>query len=123
MPPLDYISFVDLMRHSHLLLTDSGGVQEEGPSLGKPVIVLRANTERPEALRAGTVCLAGNDTEGIVRATTELLNDTTEYQRRSRIHNPYGDGSAAGRITALIAKYLDVGGVKGNMSRRCAPMD
>lgn len=106
-PPLDYTSFVDLMRQAWLLLTDSGGVQEEGPSLGKPVIVLREKTERPEAVEAGTVTLAGSDTGAIVDAVTELLTNPIEYQRRQRIHNPYGDGRASERIAARLAQYFD----------------
>jgi UDP-N-acetylglucosamine 2-epimerase (non-hydrolysing) len=104
--PLDYVSFVDLMRRAHLIVTDSGGIQEEAPSLGKPVLVLRERTERPEAVEAGTVKLVGSDPRKIVAEAAWLLDDPEEYQRRSRIHNPYGDGKASGRITAAIAKYL-----------------
>jgi UDP-N-acetylglucosamine 2-epimerase (non-hydrolysing) len=100
--PLDYVSFVDLMRRAYLLLTDSGGIQEEGPSLGKPVLVLRDKTERPEAVQAGTATLVGTDVEKIVQTVTMLLHDTNEYQRRQRIHNPYGDGRASGRIAQFI---------------------
>jgi UDP-N-acetylglucosamine 2-epimerase (non-hydrolysing) len=104
--PLDYVSFVDLMRRAYLLLTDSGGVQEEAPSLGKPVLVMRQTTERPEAVQAGTAVLTGADTEAIVSATASLLDDSREYERRSLIHNPYGDGHASERITAKILDYL-----------------
>jgi UDP-N-acetylglucosamine 2-epimerase (non-hydrolysing) len=104
--PLDYVSFVDLMRRAHLIVTDSGGIQEEAPSLGKPVLVLRERTERPEAVEAGTVKLVGSDPRRIVAEAAWLLDDPDEYQRRSRVHNPYGDGQASGRITAAIREYL-----------------
>ena len=104
--PLDYISFVDLMRRAYLLLTDSGGIQEEAPSLGKPVLVLREKTERPEAVEAGTATLVGADTAAIVEAATLLIEDTPEYQRRQKIHNPYGDGRASGRIAEFIRHRL-----------------
>ncbi|HYP14765.1 MAG TPA: UDP-N-acetylglucosamine 2-epimerase (non-hydrolyzing) [Bryobacteraceae bacterium] len=104
--PLDYVSFVDLMRRSYLLLTDSGGVQEEGPSFGKPVLVMRDNTERPEAVQAGTASLVGTDVERIVGAVEQLLDDGEEHGRRSRIHNPYGDGRASERITGAVKQYL-----------------
>jgi UDP-N-acetylglucosamine 2-epimerase (non-hydrolysing) len=100
--PLDYISFIDLMRRSYLLLTDSGGIQEEAPSLGKPVLVLREKTERPEAVEAGTATLVGTDVCKIVDTTTWLIQDACEYERRRRIHNPYGDGQASGRIADFI---------------------
>jgi UDP-N-acetylglucosamine 2-epimerase (non-hydrolysing) len=105
-PPLDYVRFVDLLRRSYLVITDSGGVQEEAPSLGKPVFVLREKTERPEAVLAGTVTLVGSDARLIVSATAALLDDTAEYGRRSRIHNPYGDGRASERITETIRNWL-----------------
>jgi len=104
--PLDYVSFVDLMRRAYLLVTDSGGVQEEAPSLGKPVLVLREKTERPEAVEAGTATLVGTDVGRIVGATTLLLRDAAEYERRRRIHNPYGDGQASGRMASFINKHL-----------------
>jgi UDP-N-acetylglucosamine 2-epimerase (non-hydrolysing) len=100
--PLDYISFVDLMRRSYLLLTDSGGIQEEAPSLGKPVLVLREKTERPEAVEAGTATLVGTDVRKIVDATTLLIQNASEYERRRQIHNPYGDGMASSRIARFI---------------------
>jgi UDP-N-acetylglucosamine 2-epimerase (non-hydrolysing) len=100
--PLDYVAFVDLMRRSYLLITDSGGVQEEGPSLGKPILVLREKTERPEAVHAGTVTLVGSNIRSIVDHACRLLDDRSEYERRSRIHNPYGDGRASERIAAVI---------------------
>lgn len=104
--PLEYVSFVDLMRRAYLILTDSGGIQEEAPSLGKPVLVMRERTERPEAVDAGTVKLVGTDPEKIVGEAAVLLEDDGEYQRRSRIHNPYGDGHASERIHARIAEYF-----------------
>lgn len=100
--PQDYLPFVYLMDQSTLLITDSGGVQEEAPSLGKPVLVMRDTTERPEAVDAGTVKLVGTSQAIIVRETTRLLEDTTEYNAMARAHNPYGDGMASGRIAALL---------------------
>jgi len=104
--PLDYVSFVDLMRRAYFIVTDSGGIQEEAPSLGKPVLVLRERTERPEAVEAGTVKLVGSDPGKILAEASCLLDDAAEYQRRSRIHNPYGDGHASERITGAVAEYL-----------------
>jgi UDP-N-acetylglucosamine 2-epimerase (non-hydrolysing) len=104
--PLDYVAFVDLMRRAYLIVTDSGGIQEEAPSLGKPVLVLRERTERPEAVEAGTVRLVGSDPGKIVAEAAWLLDDSAEYQRRSRIHNPYGDGHASERIAAAMEEYL-----------------
>jgi len=103
--PLDYVPFVDLMRRSCLLLTDSGGIQEEGPSLGKPVLVMREKTERPEAVKAGTVRLVGTAEDVIVRETARLLDDEGECERMSRVHTPYGDGSASRRIADAIAAF------------------
>lgn len=100
--PLEYLPFVYLMSNAYIILTDSGGIQEEAPSLGKPVLVMRNTTERPEAVMAGTVKLVGTDTVTIVKAVVRLLNDTAEYQRMSCSHNPYGDGRACGRIIAAI---------------------
>lgn len=100
--PLDYVSFIDLMRRSYLLLTDSGGIQEEAPSLGKPVLVLREKTERPEAVEAGTATLVGTDVRKIVDATRVLVQNASEYERRRRIHNPYGDGMASSRIARFV---------------------
>ena len=101
--PLDYVSFVELMRRAHLLLTDSGGIQEEAPSLGKPVLVMREKTERPESVEAGTSRLVGTDPDRIVAECSVLLDDAAEYTRRARLHNPYGDGHAAERIRARLA--------------------
>jgi UDP-N-acetylglucosamine 2-epimerase (non-hydrolysing) len=106
--PLDYVSFVDLMRHAWLLLTDSGGIQEEAPSLGKPVLVMRECTERPEAVEAGTVKLVGTDRDAIVTEACRLLDDEQEYQRMSRIHNPYGDGHTSERISAILADHFGI---------------
>lgn len=101
--PVDYVAFVALMSGAHILLTDSGGVQEEGPSLGKPVLVMREKTERPEAVEAGTARLVGTDEDRIVAETALLLDDPIEYSRRARIHNPYGDGRASAQIRDVLA--------------------
>ena len=102
--PLPYVPFVDLMRRCWMIVTDSGGIQEEAPSLGKPVLVLREKTERPEAVEAGTVKLVGTDERQIVAEATRLLDDEREYTRMTRVHNPYGDGHACERIAqALVA--------------------
>ena len=100
--PLPYVPFVHLMRRARLILTDSGGIQEEAPSLGKPVLVLRDKTERPEAVEAGTVKLVGTHTGRILAEATRLLDDNAEYSRMTRVHNPYGDGHACERIAAAI---------------------
>ncbi|MBI4903218.1 MAG: UDP-N-acetylglucosamine 2-epimerase (non-hydrolyzing) [Acidobacteria bacterium] len=104
--PQEYVPFVDLMRRSHLILTDSGGVQEEAPSLGKPVLVMREKTERPEAVHAGTTRLVGTDPQRIIAEAELLLDDAAEYDRRSHMHNPYGDGRASERIAAAIQRRL-----------------
>lgn len=106
MEPLDYVPFVDLMRRAHILLTDSGGIQEEGPSLGKPILVMREKTERPEAVDAGTVLLVGTDEDLIVRQAARLLEDRDAYERMARTHNPYGDGGASRRIADAIARHF-----------------
>jgi UDP-N-acetylglucosamine 2-epimerase (non-hydrolysing) len=100
--PQDYLPFVYLMTRAHIILTDSGGIQEEAPSLGKPVLVMRDTTERPEAVSAGTVRLVGTDAERIVAAVSSLLDDEQEYNRMSFAHNPYGDGEACARIVNII---------------------
>jgi len=105
--PLSYVPFVDLMTRAHILLTDSGGVQEEGPSLGKPVLVMREKTERPEAVAAGTARLVGTGEERIVREVERLLDDPDEYARMARVHNPYGDGRASGRIADAILSFFN----------------
>ena len=101
--PLDYESFVWLMEKSYFILTDSGGIQEEAPSLGKPVLVLRQVTERPEAVEAGTVRVVGLDRDKIVREAQRLLDDETLYERMSKAANPYGDGKASKRIVEILA--------------------
>ncbi|WP_260515991.1 non-hydrolyzing UDP-N-acetylglucosamine 2-epimerase [Serratia fonticola] len=103
--PQDYLPFVYLMTRSYLILTDSGGIQEEAPSLGKPVLVMRDTTERPEAVDAGTVQLVGTDVAKIVDAVTRLLTDEGEYHAMSRAHNPYGDGHACQRILEALKNY------------------
>lgn len=105
--PQDYLPFVFLMQQAHVILTDSGGVQEEAPSLGKPVLVMRETTERPEAVEAGTVRLVGTDETRIVAELNRLFNDQLEYERMAEAHNPYGDGKACGRIAEAIAKSLE----------------
>lgn len=106
LPPLDYPDFIDLLAGSHLTLTDSGGVQEEAPSVGTPALVLRDKTERPEAIEAGTSILVGCEATKIVAAAERLLDDRDELHRRLRIHNPYGDGRAAPRIAAGLRNLL-----------------
>lgn len=100
--PLAYPAFVWLMTHSYMIITDSGGVQEEAPSLGKPVLVMRDTTERPEAVTAGTVILVGTDNNKIISETQNLLSDGKRYQNMSALHNPYGDGKACERIVEFI---------------------
>jgi len=100
--PLDYLPFVYLLDRAHLIITDSGGVQEEAPSLGKPVLVMRETTERPEAVDAGTVKLVGTSLEKIVGEARSLLTDPKEYKKMSQAHNPYGDGKACPRIVEAI---------------------
>ncbi|NRA73106.1 MAG: UDP-N-acetylglucosamine 2-epimerase (non-hydrolyzing), partial [Gammaproteobacteria bacterium] len=100
--PQEYLPFVYLMNQAHIIVTDSGGVQEEAPSLGKPVLVMRDTTERPEAVDAGTVKLVGTDKNRIVNAVHELLTNSAEYEKMSRAHNPYGDGKACERIVKKI---------------------
>lgn len=106
--PLDYLPFVRLMDKAHIILTDSGGIQEEAPSLGKPVLVMRDTTERPEAVDEGTVRLVGTNRGKIVSEVNRLLDSTAEYQAMARAHNPYGDGKAAGRIINTIKeRFVD----------------
>ena len=104
--PLTYVPFVELMRRATILLTDSGGIQEEGPSLGKPVVVMREKTERPEAVEAGTVLLVGTDEQRIVSEVTRLLDDEPRREAMSRIHNPYGDGHASERIADATLRFF-----------------
>jgi len=101
--PQDYLPFVYLMNRAHLILTDSGGVQEEAPSLGKPVLVMRDTTERPEAVDAGTVRLVGTDIQVIVREVSRLLDDSAAYDQMAFAHNPYGDGKACDRIVEILS--------------------
>lgn len=100
--PQDYLPFVYLMDQAYLMLTDSGGIQEEAPSLGKPVLVMRDTTERPEAVKAGTVKLVSTSKQNIIAESLRLLDNSIEYQRMSHAHNPYGDGKAATRITNFL---------------------
>jgi UDP-N-acetylglucosamine 2-epimerase (non-hydrolysing) len=108
LPPQDYLPFVHLMRRADIILTDSGGVQEEAPSLGKPVLVMRDTTERPEAVNAGTVKLVGTDADLIVQETITLLDDAAAYEAMSRAYNPYGDGLASRRIRDIVVEFLDL---------------
>ena len=101
-PPLDYLDFVAMMAASDLVLTDSGGIQEEAPSLGKPVLVMRDTTERPEGIAAGTARLVGADAASILAEASRLLDDPEAYQAMSQAHNPYGDGTASRKIAALL---------------------
>jgi UDP-N-acetylglucosamine 2-epimerase (non-hydrolysing) len=103
--PQDYLPFVYLMSQAHIIITDSGGVQEEAPSLGKPVLVMRDTTERPEALEAGTVKLVGTDVEKIITEADQLLDDASVYQAMARSLNPYGDGLASNRILTAIRSF------------------
>jgi len=103
--PKDYLPFVYLMNRAHIILTDSGGIQEEAPSLGKPVLVMRDTTERPEAVEAGTVKLVGTDADVIVREIQDLLHDSAAYERMSFAHNPYGDGKACSRILEALNEF------------------
>ena len=102
--PVDYISFVYLMMRAHIILTDSGGVQEESPSLGIPTLVLRDSTERPEAVAAGCAVLVGTDKNKIIAETSRLLTDDTYYLSMSQVKNPFGDGMAGKRIVNILAK-------------------
>ncbi len=102
--PMAYQDFIWLMNQSKLIITDSGGVQEEAPSLGKPVLVMRDTTERPEAVEAGTVLLVGTNKELIISETQDLLNNNTRFEKMSKLHNPYGDGYACKRVVEFIEK-------------------
>lgn len=105
-PPRDYLPFIHLLKRSYIILTDSGGIQEEAPSLGKPVLVMRDTTERPEAVLAGTVKLVGTSTDLIVKHATQLLDDPVLYESFSRKNNPYGDGQASKRIASVVSNFL-----------------
>ena len=100
--PLDVLDFHNFMEHSYLILTDSGGIQEEAPSLGKPVLVMRDTTERPEGIKAGTLKLVGTDEETIYREFSRLLSDKDEYEKMSKASNPYGDGHTSERIADIL---------------------
>lgn len=104
--PLEVLDFHNFAARSHIILTDSGGIQEEAPSLGKPVIVLRDTTERPEGIDAGTLRLAGTEEESIFQLSDALLSDDAEYEKMSKAHNPYGDGHASKRIVGCLLEYL-----------------
>lgn len=104
--PLDYLDFVHLMKRSHLVVTDSGGIQEEAPALGKPVLVIREKTERPEAIELGTARLVGTTRQGIVAAASRLLDDPAEYARMQQAVNPYGDGQASARIVQAVRHFF-----------------
>jgi UDP-N-acetylglucosamine 2-epimerase (non-hydrolysing) len=105
--PLDYVPFVDLMRRAWFLITDSGGIQEEGPSLGKPILVMREKTERPEAVEAGTVKLVGPNEDRIYEESANLLENPQMRERMATVHNPYGDGFASPRIASAILSYFN----------------
>jgi UDP-N-acetylglucosamine 2-epimerase len=100
--PVDYLPFVAAMRRAYLIVTDSGGIQEEAPGLGKPVLVTRDTTERPEAIEAGTARLVGTGTESLLESANELLDDAGAYRRMAQAKNPFGDGKASERIIARL---------------------
>jgi UDP-N-acetylglucosamine 2-epimerase (non-hydrolysing) len=112
--PLDYAQLVGALQRCYLLLTDSGGLQEEAPGLGKPVLVLRETTERPEAIQGGTARLVGTDPERITAAAAELLADSTAYEAMARAVNPFGDGKAAERIVQIVSQYFGPRGLGGD---------
>ena len=107
-PPLEYEPFLYLLKNCYLVLTDSGGIQEEAPSLGKPVLVMRDETERPEAISAGTVKLVGSDEKTIVQTVNELIESTEKYNEMATASNPFGDGTASFKITSIIKEYFNV---------------
>jgi UDP-N-acetylglucosamine 2-epimerase (non-hydrolysing) len=121
MEPVDYISFLALMKRSSFVLTDSGGVQEEAPVFGKPVLVLRQRTERPEAVSAGVARVIGTDAEDLVRACAELLGDPAVHERMSRPASPFGDGRAADRIARLVAQRIAAPSVRACELTRAEP--
>ena len=102
--PLDYVAFVKLLQSSYMIMTDSGGIQEEAPSLGRPVLVLREMTERPEAVKAGTARVVGTSADRIEAELVDLLTDSAAYERMIAVHNPFGDGHASERIAAALAE-------------------
>jgi len=105
--PLDFVDMHNLIAKSHLVLTDSGGIQEEAPTFGKPVVVLRNVTERPEGIKAGTLVLAGSDKKKIVSVVNELMNDKVAYEKMANAKNPFGDGFASERIAEAIKYYFN----------------
>lgn len=105
-PPIDYEPFIFLMNRSHLILTDSGGIQEEAPTLGKPILIMRDTSERPEGIKAGSAKLVGTDMDKIVQETQKLLMESSEYERMSKINSPYGDGEASDRILRTIVRLF-----------------
>jgi UDP-N-acetylglucosamine 2-epimerase (non-hydrolysing) len=105
LPPVDYLTLVHLMMRSYIVLTDSGGIQEEAPALGVPALVLREITERPEGVASGNVKLAGSNKQRIISETARLLDDPSEHLRMARAVNPYGDGHAAERIATALEKF------------------
>ena len=107
-PPQDYLSFIFLMKNSYLILSDSGGVQEEAPSLGKPVLVMRENTERPEGVEFGTAKLVGTNYDKISTETKKLINNPVEYKKMSKAGSPYGDGNASENIIRYLDKNLQL---------------
>jgi UDP-N-acetylglucosamine 2-epimerase (non-hydrolysing) len=117
--PLEYREFTQEMNRAHIILTDSGGIQEEAPSLGKPVLVMRETTERPEGIDAGTALLVGTDEERIYFETARLLSDDGAYQQMAQARNPYGDGKAAERILSVLAGQA----VQPPVGLRCWPRD
>ncbi|HEX8947409.1 MAG TPA: UDP-N-acetylglucosamine 2-epimerase, partial [Dissulfurispiraceae bacterium] len=110
--PLDYLAFINLMKYSYLVLTDSGGVQEEAPSFRKPVLIMRENTERPEGVKAGVAKLVGTGKEEIIREVTKLLESETEYRMMTSGVNPFGDGRASERIVSAVRNFV-ASGVQG----------
>jgi len=110
-PPLDYVSLIQLMRRSTIILTDSGGIQEEAPSFGVPVLVMRATTERPEAVEAGCARIVGTDSDRIVAEARRLLEDSEAHRRMAIVANPFGDGHAGERIAAVLSATLGRGGL------------
>jgi UDP-N-acetylglucosamine 2-epimerase (non-hydrolysing) len=121
LPPLEYLPLVQLMKRSYLILTDSGGLQEEAPSLGVPVLVLRDTTERPEGVKAGTCRLVGTDADDIVNTTIQLLGDRAEHERMAKAVNPYGDGHAAARIVeSLLRNNAEIGRAGASRAPRAA---
>ncbi|MCP5519065.1 MAG: UDP-N-acetylglucosamine 2-epimerase, partial [Verrucomicrobiales bacterium] len=111
-PPVGYEDFIGLMDQCRFVISDSGGVQEEAPSLGKPVLVTRDTTERPEGVAAGTCRLVGTDPDRIIGEATVLLEDESEYRRRSELKNPYGDGRASQRIVEVLQREMGSGGAE-----------